>query len=70
MMSNEEIYKILEEKRDERNKLKPDSSKLKNRTLSGSSLKKYSSVIRSLYAQLQIEEPLKTPTFLKNIKTP
>ena len=67
MMNNEEIYAIIQAKREERNQNKSDDSKRKSQSLSGASLKKYSSVLRSLYTALNSTDPL-TAQFFSNHK--
>jgi len=66
MSSNDEIYEIIKAKREERNKDLSDTSRRKSQPLSGSSLKKYGSVIRSLYKALAIDEPLTSDYFVKH----
>ena len=66
-MNNEEIYAIIQAKREERNQNKSDDSKRKSQSLSGASLKKYSSVLRSLYTALNSNDPL-TAQFFSNHK--
>ena len=69
MMSNEEILAIIQAKREERYQNKSDDSKRKSQSLSGASLKKYSSVLRSLYTALKknSNDPL-TAQFFSNHK--
>ena len=65
MASNEEIYEQIRTKRqDFKNDLKADD-KRKSLELEGSSLKKYTGVIKRIYKDLGLSEPLTPELFIK-----
>ena len=68
MSTDEEIYEMFREMRRERNAALPDDDKKKNLTLEGSSLKKYTSVIKSLHQAVFSELPLTATTFTDNLE--
>ena len=67
MSTDEDIYEMFREMRKERNAALPDDDKKKNLTLEGSSLKKYTSVIKSLHQAVFSDLPLTATTFTDNL---
>ena len=67
MSTDEDIYEMFREMRKERNAALPDDDKKKTLTLEGSSLKKYTSVIKSLHQSVFSDLPLTATTFTDNL---
>ena len=67
MSSDEDIYEMFREMRKERNASLPDDDKKKTLTLEGSSLKKYTSVIKSLHKAVFPDLPMTPNTFTVNV---
>ena len=67
MSSDEDIYEMFRQMRKERNASLPDDDKKKNITLEGSSLKKYTSVIKSIHKAVFPDLPMSSSTFTENV---